>query len=382
MDYPVRPWNRRRRGRGALIGTVTLVCVAGGAWGVRDVATLGLPGAQPSVAVAPRRPPLVTPNRLSPVAAVDARAVNAARPIADVPDPPASPFLYNGPNLARARDCLAAASWWEAGDDASGQAAVAQVVLNRVRHRAFPKTVCGVVWQGAERATGCQFTFACDGSLASRRPSPAAWVRAEAVAQTALAGRVVPEVGLATHYHTVDVLPVWSAQLLKVAAIGPHLFFRWPGYWGQRRAWLTVRQGEEPLIAALAPFSPAHANLLAPVGPPSPPTVVALSAVGVNYPREKPGDNSPVLAAPVGSGARNNRFQLVLGSDQSGGGWALQALRVCRGKPDCTVEGRVQSGQGMPDFVYRRTLDGDSAKWNCAVVQRPDPAQCLPGSAK
>ncbi|MCZ3110870.1 cell wall hydrolase, partial [Acinetobacter baumannii] len=66
---------------------------------------------------------------------------------------------------ARAIDCMAAAVLYEAGDDAVGQRAVAQVVINRVRHPAFPKTICAVVFQGSDRATGCQFTFTCDGAL-------------------------------------------------------------------------------------------------------------------------------------------------------------------------------------------------------------------------
>jgi hypothetical protein len=82
---------------------------------------------------------------------------------------------------ARARTCLAQTAWYEAGQDRAGQQAVVQVVLNRVRHPAYPKTICGVVFQGSERRTGCQFTFTCDGSLA-RVPSAAAWKDALAVA--------------------------------------------------------------------------------------------------------------------------------------------------------------------------------------------------------
>src|SRR3546814_2685764 len=85
-------------------------------------------------------------------------------------------------NLARATDCRAAAAWYEAGDDPSGERAVVQVVLNRLRHPAFPNTVCGVVFQGSERVSGCQFTFTCDGALA-RVPSEAAWERARSIAR-------------------------------------------------------------------------------------------------------------------------------------------------------------------------------------------------------
>src|SRR3546814_14176438 len=75
-----------------------------------------------------------------------------------------------------------------------GQQAVAQVVLNRVRNPAFPNSVCGTVYEGSSRSTGCQFTFTCDGSLTARR-EPAAWERARQVAQMALAGFVYAPVG-------------------------------------------------------------------------------------------------------------------------------------------------------------------------------------------
>ena len=96
----------------------------------------------------------------------------AAIPIADLPNPAAQPFTLRGADeaaRARALECLTSAVYYEAGNEsADGQQAVAQVVLNRVRHPAFPSSVCGVVYQGSTRATGCQFTFTCDGSLARR----------------------------------------------------------------------------------------------------------------------------------------------------------------------------------------------------------------------
>ncbi|MFD1958893.1 cell wall hydrolase [Novosphingobium panipatense] len=85
-------------------------------------------------------------------------------------------------------------------------------MLNRVAHPAYPGTVCGVVYQGSERSTGCQFSFTCDGSLA-RRPQPMFWERARAVARAALAGYVYAPAGLATHYHTVQVRPYWAPSL-------------------------------------------------------------------------------------------------------------------------------------------------------------------------
>ena len=176
----------------------------------------------------------------------DARARNAAVAFAGGPIDAAQPFVFRGTDddRARALDCLATAALYEAGDDTTGEAAVAQVVLNRVRHAAFPATVCGVVYQGSQRATGCQFTFTCDGSLARRMPD-AAWARARSVASAALSGHVDESVGLATHYHTDWVYPYWSPSLRKLAKVGTHLFFGWPGGWGGPRAFTRTYRGNE-----------------------------------------------------------------------------------------------------------------------------------------
>ena len=117
-------------------------------------------------------PPPVEPVQIYALGPEEARAFNAKIPFSRDPNPAARPFLFRGSDadLARATDCLAAAQLYEAGDDAIGEQAVAQVVLNRVRHPAFPKTVCGVVFQGQERRTGCQFTFTCDGAQPCRWP--------------------------------------------------------------------------------------------------------------------------------------------------------------------------------------------------------------------
>jgi spore germination cell wall hydrolase CwlJ-like protein len=180
-----------------------------------------------------------------------ARLRNAAVAFAPGPLAIARPFAFQGSeeDRSRALQCLSAAVLYEAGDDAIGEAAVAQVVLNRVRHAAFPGTVCGVVYQGAQRTTGCQFTFTCDGSLRRTMPD-AAWQRAREVAGRALAGRVDEAVGLATHYHTDWVYPYWSPELNKLARVGTHLFFGWPGSWGGSRAFGRKYRGNE-LIASL-----------------------------------------------------------------------------------------------------------------------------------
>lgn len=130
---------------------------------------------------------------------------------------------------ARDLDCLTRAVYYEArGETPSGQAAVAQVVLNRLRHPAFPKTVCGVVFQRTQGGQSCQFSFACDGSQNARRDA-AAWRRAERVAARALDGAVMTSIGSATHFHTTQVAPYWSDSLKQVAQIGLHVFYRFSG---------------------------------------------------------------------------------------------------------------------------------------------------------
>jgi spore germination cell wall hydrolase CwlJ-like protein len=160
----------------------------------------------------------------------------------------ARPFHSAGSGLdsVRAEQCLTMAVYYEAATEPdAGQRAVAQVVLNRVAHPAYPNTVCDVVFQGSERSTGCQFTFTCDGSLV-RRPAAFWWDRARRVARAALAGAVYAPVGLATNYHTLQVHPSWSDSLVPVATIGAHRFFRLPGVAGQRVAFRAAYLGGEP----------------------------------------------------------------------------------------------------------------------------------------
>ncbi|WP_374405154.1 cell wall hydrolase [Pelagerythrobacter sp.] len=154
-----------------------------------------------------------------------------------------------GIDKARALQCLASAVYYEAASEAiGGQRAVAQVVLNRVAHPSYPNSVCGVVYQGSERTTGCQFTFTCDGSLA-RQPMKAAWDRAMGVARRALAGETYAPVGLATHYHTIWINPYWAPSLDTVGVIGAHRFYRWRGAAGRPAAFTAAYRGGEPLAA-------------------------------------------------------------------------------------------------------------------------------------
>ncbi|QUD89213.1 cell wall hydrolase [Phenylobacterium montanum] len=168
--------------------------------------------------------------------------------------PAARPFrLPTADTLQSARDldCLTDAVYYEArGETAAGQAAVAQVVLNRVRHTGFPKSVCGVVFQGVSQ-DGCQFSFACDGSM--HRPKEAeAWRRAEQVAARALTGFVMPAVGNATHFHAVGADPGWGPGLLRVAQVGLHVFYRFGGYNGAPASFKGQPQGSTPEDAGQA----------------------------------------------------------------------------------------------------------------------------------
>ena len=164
--------------------------------------------------------------------------------------PAARPVLPvgNGLDRLRALQCLTAAIYYEAAREPDdGQRAVAQVVLNRVAHPAFPKTVCGVVYQGSERS-GCQFSFACDGAMA-RLPMAAFWVRARRAAAAALAGYVYAPIGLATHYHTSAVHPGWADSMAFLGTIGAHRFYRWSGTAGTPHAFNAVYSGGEPVAA-------------------------------------------------------------------------------------------------------------------------------------
>ena len=146
--------------------------------------------------------------------------------------------------------CLSQAVYYEAAREPQlGQEAVAQVVLNRMRHPAYPKTVCGVVYQGSARTTGCQFTFTCDGAL-RWAPEPDLWRQARTVADRALAGYVNKQVGSATHYHARYVAPYWAPTLVKMTQVGQHIFYRWTGPWGEPPAFTGRYAGGEAYLTA------------------------------------------------------------------------------------------------------------------------------------
>lgn len=201
----------------------------------------------------------------APAAGVTGTVALAAAPVsvknaAELATAAAAPFAAGAAtsqDRARALECLTTAIYYEAASEPdAGQRAVAQVVLNRVRHPAFPATVCGVVYQGSERR-GCQFSFACDGSMA-RVPSRTAWARAARNAAAALAGGVYAPVGLATHYHTFAVKPVWNRSLVMTDVVGAHFFHRWKDWWGTGAAFRQAYRGGEPVPGPHAPIPSAQ----------------------------------------------------------------------------------------------------------------------------
>lgn len=179
----------------------------------------------------------------------------AYNPLSAYVPPPASQldvgsFSAAATSQSRALDCLTMAIAYEAGQEPiAGQQAVAQVILNRTRVPRFPGSVCGVVFEGAQRTTGCQFTFTCDGSI-RRRLRETTLQTARMAALSVLNGQAPDRVNGATHYHANYVNPYWAYTGTRVAQIGAHIFYRMPGdAAGSAAAALT---GEEPELAALA----------------------------------------------------------------------------------------------------------------------------------
>jgi spore germination cell wall hydrolase CwlJ-like protein len=218
----------------------------------------------------------------------------------------AQPFRLGGAlDASRDLECLTQAAYYEArGEGRNGMKAVAQVVLNRVRHRAFPNSVCGVVFQGAGRRTGCQFSFTCDGSMRGR-VNRAAWNRAREVASAALSGAVEARVGNATHFHTTGVSPRWRHSLIQVSQVGDHLFYRFGGRSGSGAAFTyaarpstaadtpqLIQAGLDPSGAVRDAGAIAYNLLLAQEGrePPAPAETAPAAAV-------PPASPAPVAAA-------------------------------------------------------------------------------------
>ncbi|HWW26430.1 MAG TPA: cell wall hydrolase, partial [Caulobacter sp.] len=181
----------------------------------------------------------------------EARIINDLKAASPLAVEPSRPFVLTGAKDQRDKAllCMTQAVYFEAGfEPVEGQRAVAQTVINRVRHPGYPKSICGVIYEGAARGTGCQFSFTCDGSLL-RPISPVVWTNAEIVAKQALAGHVMKDVGTATHYHAAYVYPYWAPTLVKLRAIGTHVFYRWTGPSGAQAAFRGRYSGDETVSA-------------------------------------------------------------------------------------------------------------------------------------
>jgi spore germination cell wall hydrolase CwlJ-like protein len=365
----------------------------------------------PSLDEEPLLPPLELPDPSDQLAVspMDAKQLNALVPVQTEAAGRAAPFFFPGmPDaMARARDCLAVAAWYEAGDDATGERAVVQVVLNRVRHPAYPKSVCGVVFQGSERTTGCQFTFTCDGSFA-RVPSAPALARARAIALAALSGQVDPAVGMATHYHADYVVPRWRDSLVKVAQQGAHLFSRFPGYWGSAglKSPLT---GEEAFVPKMASLSPAHAARIEPDAQVAA-SVLADASLALPVPVTRP---RPAGGRDDVEGEGRSTLDMQVDAVARPGSFALRALALCGSSARCLVRGwlnpaaraadtavdAVSAATGDPARSAAPTPTGDGARvlafiylrnqrtregayWDCGLFRRADAVQCLPSGRR
>lgn len=373
---------------------------------------LGAPADRPGIAAAPSvrpaPPPLAAPSLAAPPLAgfldhkatdprhpafVAARTRNSAIPFARVPMRSAPPFFISGEiaDRTRATDCLAAAGYYEAGNDTRGQRAVMQVVLNRMRHPAYPRSVCGVVFQGSERSTGCQFTFTCDGAMTRHRPSASAWEVARRNAIEALNGFTDATVGHATHYHTDWVHPYWSRTLDKIAAVDTHLFFQAsasrPGNFSGSYA------GAEPNIARLGWLSGihratgGHGAVAAPSAVAPDAVALAATALEVAMAAAPPPERLPDRADAPAEGV----FLVALDAGADPDSFRALAIQRCQAFARCKLIGwtdpaRRPSRFPIPgsaidaiSFSYNRTGAGlaEDIRWNCAEFPRTSPAECL-----
>ena len=335
-------------------------------------------------AAAPRAESFVLPPLADRARRQDAVGLNAAIPFEQGLLGKAAVYRFAGDadDRDRALDCLAAAALYEAGGDAEGQRAVIQVALNRARHPAYPGSICAVVFQGAERASGCQFTFTCDGSL-RRRYSEAAWASARSRAKSALDGYVHRPVGLATHYHTDWVHPPWSAQLAKVARVGDHLFLRWRGGWGSAAAFRRYGSAAEGGIPQLG-FRPAHQAMLA-----LDPQMASRSVQPDAVPGGVPGA-TPAIALRV-THPQGGAFLLQVRRDQPASALTRAALRYCGQDDFCHVMAWSDAGfvpKGFPinpqqrarvvfEYLRDRQLREERVRFDCRAWPRPQSEQCF-----
>ncbi len=332
-----------------------------------------------ALAALPGRPDAAEPDA-APLPPQDALARNNAVPFVTDGFAPAHPFRFSGSmeDRQRAEQCLALAAMAEAGPGDAGQRAVIQVILNRVRHPAFPHTICGVVFQGSERRTGCQFSFTCDGSLA-RRYGESAWAESRRRAEEAIGGAVFGGVGTATHFHTNWVYPYWSPSLDKIAQVDTHLFFRWRGFWGTASAASIAYRGNEPIIAAIA--NPGAQDAVAEATDDS-------AAIAIDPALQKiAGKTAQITGGKPDGGLFMVRLTGLPTQDNALG----MARRLCEGKAYCKVMG-WQDGVAIPTalplpplarqtlrFSYVRESSGrEFPLYDCVIFSGIDRDQCLP----
>ncbi len=298
---------RRPQGRRTAVGAALIaLTIAAIVLAVANDRRAPRPAAEGKIRIPPVAPQplnLPAPDLYRPLSPEEAAEQNDQRPFVKRPDSPAAKFVLKAApdDRERAVTCLAQAVYYEAaGEGVDGERAVAQVVINRMRHPGYPASVCGVVYQGSELATGCQFTFTCNGSL-SHVPAADLWARARKIAEGELAGKVFAAIGHATHYHADYVLPYWADSLDKTVQIGRHIFYRLRGSLGDRNAFMQRYAGTEPVV---------HPPNTAVVLPPSAVTEQLANALlgdkvngpSIDIEKAGPAASSP-LAADVGGGS-------------------------------------------------------------------------------
>jgi hypothetical protein len=363
--------------------------------------------------------PEVEPLILQKIPKELAKQQNDATPFINAAVPAAAPFTFKGSPLdfERAQDCLAATIYYEAANEKpEGQMAVVQVVLNRARHPAYPRTVCGVVFQGHERRTGCQFSYTCDGSMVRRTPPEEMWQRFRAMAAAMLNGQVYGPVGTATHYHTDWVRPYWSAKLDKIRAEQSHLFFKWTGFWGTPAAFKGIYQGAEPSFAKMGIVSSAHRTpdfnldevmrsqmqsqefkaeaepLPLPTNETSAkPITGAILPPPTSQDVAAPGVASPIPQMPSAEERAKDSFLLHAPRSTEPSALMTMATGLCGTRAYCKVmiwadKSAVPKALPMDDdaraklaFSYLRNQDQGFEKplWNCDIFARLDRKQCM-----
>ena len=121
--------------------------------------------------------------------------------------------------------CLARSIYWEAKrKDFAEMEAIANVVMNRLGHKGFPNTICGVVKQGQEQGA-CQFSWWCDGRPDDAREEEP-YSHAKEIARKALNRQLKDPTDGAMYFHNRKVSPNWSKEYIKTVEIGEHVFYK------------------------------------------------------------------------------------------------------------------------------------------------------------